>query len=146
MHCINAYIRIVLFVLYSGGIHMGVRPAIAVLALLLSSSGVMADQTYDDVIKGKSCKESGSQRLDCTYRVGRDLYIAIAGIGMPDTGINFYASSLKGDYYASVGVLHGCIIVTPGKSSGSSEDEGYAFISPKNGKVYKNWRSCRKGY
>ena len=82
---------------------MGVRPVIAALALLLSSYGLAADQTYDDVIKGKSCKESGSQRLDCTYRVGRDLYIAIAGIGMPDTGINFYASSLEGDYYASVG-------------------------------------------
>jgi len=125
---------------------MGIRVAISTLALLLASQSMAADQTYDNVIKGKSCKESGSQRLDCTYRVGRDLYIAIAGIGMPDTGINFYASSLEGDYYASVGVLHGCIIVTPGKSSGSSEEEGYAFISPKNGKVYKDWRSCMKGY
>ena len=124
---------------------MGIRLAIAALALLLAPPCMAAaDQTYENVIKGKSCKESG-QRLDCIYRVGRDLYIAIAGIGMPDTGINFYASSLEGDYYASVGVMHGCILVTPGKSSGSSEDEGYAFISPKNGKVYKNWRSCKRG-
>ncbi len=94
----------------------------------------------------KSRKESGFQRLDCTCRGGRDLYIAIAGIGMPDTGINFYASSLEGDYYASVGVLHGCIIVTPGKLSEGKEDGGYAFISPKNGKVYKDWWSCKKGY
>ncbi len=65
---------------------------------------------------------------------------------MPDTGINFYASSLEGDYYASVGVLHGCITVTPGKLSEGKEDGGYAFISPKNDKVYKDWRSCKKGY
>lgn len=125
---------------------MGIKLVIAALALLLSSPGMADDETYENVIKGKSCKESGSQRLDCTYRVGRDLYIAIAGIGMPDTGINFYASSLEGDYYASVGVLHGCIIVTPGKLSESNEDGGYAFISPKNGKVYKDWRNCKKGY
>lgn len=125
---------------------MGIGLAIAALALLLMPPGMAADQTYEDAIKGKSCKESGSQRLDCTYRVGRDLYIAIAGIGMPDAGINFYASSLEGDYYASVGVLHGCIIVTPGKLSESKEDGGYAFISPKNGKVYKDWCSCKKGY
>lgn len=146
MHCINACIRIVLISSLSGGVNMGIKLVIAALALLLSSPGMAADETYENVIKGKSCKESGSQRLDCTYRVGRDLYIAIAGIGMPDTGINFYASSLEGDYYASVGVLHGCIIVTPGKLSESNEDGGYAFISPKNGKVYKDWRNCKKGY
>ena len=125
---------------------MSIKRVIAALALLLGSPGMAADQTYEDVIKGQSCKEYGSRRLDCTYRVGRDLYIAIAGVGMPDTGINFYASSLEGDYYANVGVLHGCIIVIPGKLSGSKEDGGYAFISPKNGKVYKDWCSCKKGY
>ena len=125
---------------------MGIKPVIAAFALLLSSPGMAADRTYENVIKGKSCKESSSQRLDCTYRIGRDLYIAIAGIGMPDTGINFYASSLEGDYYASVGVLHGCIIVTPGKLLESKENGGYAFISPNNGKIYKDWRSCKKGY
>ncbi len=125
---------------------MGIKQVIAALSLFVALPGMAADQTYDDVIKGKSCKESGSQRLDCTYRVGRDLYIAIAGIGMPDTGINFYASSLEGDFYASVGLLHGCIIVTPGKLAESNEDGDYAFISPKNGKVYKDWRSCKKGF
>ena len=122
------------------------KSVIASLALLLTSPGMAADQTYEDVIKEKSCNESGSRRLDCTCRVGRDLYITIAGIGMPDTGINFYDSSLEGDYYASVGVLYGCIIVTPDKLSEGKEDGGYAFISPKNGKVYKDWRSCKKSY
>ena len=124
---------------------MTIRRVIVVLALFLASPAIAVDQTYENVVKGKNCQETNFQRLDCTYRVGRDLYIGIAGIGMPDTGINFYASSLKGDYYASVGVLHGCIIVTPGKLSEGKEDAGYAFISPQNGKVYKDWPSCKKG-
>ena len=50
-------------------------------------------------------------------------------------------------------VMHGCIIVKRGPKGinrdqlcgpGSSFD--YAFISPKNGKVYTNWKDCQSAY
>lgn len=114
--------------------------------VLVSTQSTAANQTYQDVVIGKECKESRSQQIDCEYKIGKDLNIYIAGIGLPDTSISFYASSYDGDYFARVGILHGCVIVVPGKSSGRTLIGNHAFISPKNGKVYEEWQSCKKGY
>ena len=119
---------------------------ILTICLLLPSISFAANQTYQDTVNGKSCKESSSQQIDCDYKVGKDLNISIAGIGLPDTSISFYASSYEGDYFARVGVLHGCVIVEPGESSKRPLMGNHAFISPKNGKVYEDWRTCKNGY
>ena len=59
-------------------------------------------------------------------------------------------SDFDGDFYGSVGVLHGCVVVSRGlKGDSSSSLSGpgsmfdYAFISPRNGKVYKDWIKCK---
>ncbi|UTW45422.1 hypothetical protein KFE80_00355 [bacterium SCSIO 12696] len=119
---------------------------IALVPLLLATGVYAQNQTYKDVLAGKVCKESDIQQLDCEYKVGKDLNVYIAGIGLPDTSITFYASSYDGDYFARVGVLHGCIIVVPGKAASRGIVGEQAFISPVNGKVYQNWQSCKQGY
>jgi hypothetical protein len=49
-----------------------------------------------------------------------------------------------GDYYARFGVMHGCIIVARGTRRPESENPfDFAFISPKNGRVYRDWRDCQ---
>ena len=94
-------------------------------------------ETYDAVLAGKKCQEDDYQQLNCSYKVGKDLHIEIAGIGQEDTGIAFLKSNFKGDYYGKYGLLHGCVIVN---GEGFAD---YAFISPKNGKVYKSWKNCK---
>lgn len=116
------------------------------LFIALFSAPVFAEnQTYTDVVDGKSCKESSGQQIGCEYRIGKDLHIFIAGIGLPDTSITFYSSNYDGDYFARFGILHGCVIVAPGKSSNRDLIGNRAFISPVNGKVYEAWKSCKAG-
>jgi len=119
---------------------------ILAISLLFPALSLAANQTYQDIIKGKSCEESSSQQIDCEYKVGNDLLIYIAGIGLPDTSISFYASSREGDYFARVGIQHGCIIVVPGQSSKRPLSGNMAFVSPRNGKVYEDWRTCKNGH
>lgn len=110
--------------------------------LTLCVSPVCANEIYDKTLAGKSCKETARQQIDCTYEIGKDLLIWIAGIGLTDTAVTFAKSNFKGDYYATFGMLHLCVVV---KSQRNLLQE-FAFISPKNGKVYKDWETCRTGY
>jgi hypothetical protein len=85
------------------------------------------------------------QQLDCEFRVGKSLRFGIAGVGLADAGIAFTKSDIDGDYYAAFGLEHHCVIVWPGsvtakQSVGRAFDA--AFVSPVDGKVYRDWRSC----
>lgn len=78
--------------------------------------------------------------------MGKSLHVSIAGIGQSDTGIAFMKSDFEGDFYAKVGTGHGCVIVGRGKKRAVSDNPtDFAFISPKNGKVYADWQECRSG-
>ena len=121
--------------------------SLTIICLLFPALSIAANQTYQDTIKGKVCKETRSQQIECDYKIGKNLNIAIAGVGLPDTSISFYSSKYEGDYFARVGILHGCVIIVPGESSDRFSQFGnLAFISPKNGKVYESWQSCQNGY
>ncbi len=109
---------------------------------MLGGSPVLANNTYDETIAGKSCEEDTRQQINCTYKIGEDLEIWISGIGLSDTGVTFAKSNFEGDYYATFGMLHLCVVV----KSGRDLSQGFAFISPKNGKVYKDWEQCRRAY
>lgn len=97
-------------------------------------------ETYDIVSAGKNCQEDRYQQLNCTYNAGKSLSIEIVGIGMPDTAIYFRKSDFDGDFYGVYGMLHDCIIIKNKK-----DISDLAFVSPKNGKVYKTWQECRSG-
>ena len=96
--------------------------------------------TYDAVVAGMHCEQTSVGSLECDYHVGRSLHFGVVGVGDPDAAITFYSVSFDGDYYASVGVSHGCVIVKPGKTSDLAA--GFAFVSPRNGKVYRDWQTC----
>jgi hypothetical protein len=74
--------------------------------------------------------------------VGHDLEIWVVGIGLPDTAVTFARSNFEGDFYATFGMKHLCVTIKSGKDL----LQGFAFISPRNGKVYKDWETCKIPY
>jgi hypothetical protein len=117
------------------------------LAILLCTGVAFGQTTFDLAVKRKSCVEQSSQQVDCSYRIGKDFWLSIAAVGRTDAGITFMKSDFNGKYYGTVGVAHGCVIVKTGSGSGSGNGTrnpfDLAFISPKNGKVYRDWQSCQ---
>ena len=122
------------------------KTILAALCFLLLPIAALADNTaYEDTLSGKQCKESENfQQISCNYKIGKDLEFSIDGIGMLDTGITFAHSNFNGDYYATFGIRHGCIIVKHGAQSRSMLTD-FAFVSPKTGKVYQTWEACKAG-
>ena len=115
---------------------------VAVCAVF-SSVGLADDTTFDATLKGKSCKEF-QQQLGCEFKVGKDLEFSIDAIGTPYTTITFVRVNYGGDYYVKYGLLHGCLVITPGKNSPRFMQD-FAFVSPNAGKVYKKWEACQSG-
>lgn len=99
--------------------------------------------TFDVVVSGRKCQESTwvAQQLDCEYQIGKDLSITVGGIGEDDTAVTFNKVDSHGDYYATFGLMHSCVIVKPGLKTKHFFD--FAFISPRTGKVFRSWRECQ---
>ena len=125
--------------------------AAAILCVISSPTLSGGKSSYDLVLAGKRCQTgTWDQTLSCEYVVGTGLAFAIAGIGQPDAVVTFMKSSFDGDFYATFGLLHGCVIVKCGAAGVNSEHAfqpgglaDYAFVSPRNGKVYKRWDECK---
>lgn len=124
--------------------------ASSILSSTLPNDAWAGTSTYDEVLKGRQCAaHPGLQPLNCEYKVGADLHLSIDGIGQEDTGVTFMRSNAEGDFYATYGILHGCVVVKRGNKRYSPEPVGpdpmsdYAFISPRNGKVYRSWPQCK---
>ena len=82
-----------------------------------------AKSSYALALEGKNCETSAlDQTISCEYIVGTGLTFAIVGIGLPDTAITFMKSSFDGDFYATFGLLHGCVIIKRGTKGVESED------------------------
>lgn len=90
-----------------------------------------------------SCRQQSSGRLDCEYKVGSALRFLITGVGQADAVVNFYHVDPQGGYMAGIAPLHGCVIVRPTQTSPDST-ASVAFVSPHDGKVYRNWNTCLK--
>ena len=115
----------------------------ALMLVAISNSGEGAPaSTREAVVAGMKCEQNTFGSMECEYQVGRSLHFAVVGVGDEDAAITFYAASFDGDYYARVGVQHGCVIVKPGQAAKGSVT-GFAFVSPRNGKVYDDWVSCK---
>jgi hypothetical protein len=115
--------------------------------MLFAVSETFAQSTYEAILKGKSCSERRGQQIDCDYKIGNDFWLSIAGVGQPDAGVSFMKADFDGKYYGTYGVMHGCAIVKTGKANNNKTKDplNFAFVSPKNGKVYRDWESCRAG-
>jgi hypothetical protein len=135
--------------------HFASRILAAVMLCVISAPTLSGGKTsYDLVLAGKRCQTgTWDQTVSCEYVVGTGLKFTIAGIGQPDTAVTFMKSSFDGDFYATFGILHGCVIVKRGTTGVNSEDAfepgglaDYAFVSPSNGKVYKRWEECKAAW
>jgi hypothetical protein len=110
---------------------------------VMAASPQPTNSTYDAVVAGMSCKQQSSGQLDCDFRVGKSLRFTIAGVGLDDAAITFFKVDFDGDYFATVGVQHGCVVIKPAKPTRGSGLH-YAFVSPRDGKVYRDWPTCSK--
>jgi hypothetical protein len=122
-------------------------PALCTLpiAIALLPTLATAGSVFDLTVRGASCKQNSQGSLICRYVVGSDLELSITAAGEADTGVSFLRSNIKGDYFARFGVAHGCVIVAEGGATAkvSAGPSDYAFISPKNGRVYRTWQECK---
>jgi hypothetical protein len=114
--------------------------AVLFLSFCFTHYALASDSTYDTVLAGKKCQEDKSQNLSCSYSVGKSLSIEILDIGLPDSSVRFNKSDFDGDFYGAYGMLHGCIIIKNKK-----EIFSLAFVSPRNGKIYRTWQECKSG-
>lgn len=130
---------------------------LAIGALVLSSTITLEAQapmsTVDVVVAGMSCRQSAmtAGAMNCEYVVGKGLKFSIAGVGQEDAGVTVeHAAGYDSDYYLTFGLLHGCVIVKPGRlatdaSFGERVLPRMAFVSPRSGKVYESWQQCQRG-
>ena len=135
-------------VLGSGVTSAGLALAVALSLVVLPVSA--GQSVYDTVRSGKNCRVSSDPpgSTECEYAVGNGLHFLINGVGQPDWGIAFYKSSVDDDFYGSFSSLHECIGVYRGRKGLASLDalEDDAFVSPKNGKVYRTREECQSTY
>jgi len=115
---------------------------VVLLVALSPSLTAQGRTTYDLVVAGMRCSQNSRGDLECDYRVGRSLYFTIVAPGKPDGSIYFYSASVQSDYFAVVSLSNGCVIVRPGQSSGEKRQVDLAFVSTRNGKVYRTARDC----
>jgi hypothetical protein len=113
-------------------------------AAAAAAAPVDEDAVYRRVVEGMSCKQQPNGQLDCEYRVGRSLWFAIPAVGRYDAAVTVFRADWDGDYYLTYGELHGCAIVKAGKTRPEEERLQFAFVSPKDGKVYRDWPSCKR--
>ncbi len=118
-----------------------------VVLLLVSPSALVGQvrTTYDDVVAGMRCSQNSRGDLECDYRVGRSLHFTIVAPGKPDASIYFYSASVQGDYFAVVSISNGCVVVRPGQSASQKRQLDLAFVSTRNGKVYRTANDCDEG-
>jgi hypothetical protein len=105
--------------------------------------------TYDATLIGKNCEIYENQSIACEYQVGEGLHFVITDIGGQAGAVSFWKSSRESDFYAAFGLRHGCIVVRRGTQSVASIPEAaqkliddVAYVSPANGKVYREWQKC----
>jgi len=96
--------------------------------------------TYDALVDGMNCRQQTNGRLDCTYAIGASLRLSIVGVGQDDAVINFATVDSAAGWMAGFSVLHGCVVVRRGAARDSAVAP--AFISPKDGRVYRGWQHC----
>ncbi len=112
---------------------------LATLPLWLRAQG---QTTYDLVLAGMRCSRNSRGDLECEYRVGRSLHFTVVAPGKPDGSIYFYSASIQGDYFAVVSISNGCVVVRPGQTAGKGRQTDLAFVSTRDGKVYRTARDC----
>jgi len=115
-------------------------------ALLAAATAAAAiEPPYEAVQRGADCNLRPDGSLGCRYRVGKDLEFELHRIGERGVGLRLTRSSEAGDYRADREMMSRCVFVRHGergREAGGGEFD-YAFVSGRNGFVYRSLRECR---
>lgn len=111
--------------------------------------GPQPKSIYEMIKNGMKCGKPYSGGIDCTYSA-LDVEFTIVGIGQPYGWIQFNRSDSSGLLYAGYGMSHGCIVIEPGEKSHKDDlaklvEAERVWVSPKNGKIYRDWSLCGLG-
>jgi hypothetical protein len=107
---------------------------------------VVEGRAYNALLDSKKCKASSAQGITCTYSIGDELDFSIEGIGEFDVAVSFNYVSADSLYYARFASRPGCVFIQRKlrKSVDLSQAmSDLAYVSPRNGKVYRDWRECK---
>ncbi len=115
-------------------------------ALFAAAAAAAAlEPPYAAVQRGADCNLRPDGSLGCRYHVGRDLEFELRRVGEPDVELRLIRSGEAGDYRADREMMSRCVFVRHGergRAQGGSEFD-YAFVSGRNGFVYRSLRECR---
>jgi hypothetical protein len=123
------------------------RLAFGVAALCTAAPAAAIEPPFEATRRGAHCDLEADGSLGCRYRVGRDLEFELRRVGEPDVVVRLVRSSGDGDYYADGAMIERCVWVhhgERGREAGGSEFY-FAFVSARNGFVYRSLRECRLG-
>ena len=121
------------------------RRALGAAALAAAAAAAAVEPPYDAVTRGARCDLETDGSLACRYRAGRDLEFELRRVGERDVELRLIRSSEAGDYRADSEMTGRCVFVrhgARGREQGGSEFS-YAFVSGRNGFVYRSLRDCR---
>lgn len=123
--------------------------SIVVALVLAVSTGAEAKSVYEVLKSNRLClKSQYTQQTECSFKAGYDLELTIASVGKDYAATVINKSKYDGDFYASTGLaFSSCIMVQAGANNPNYKDvespDKSAFISMKDGQVYKNYRACQ---
>jgi hypothetical protein len=117
----------------------------AALGVAAATAAAAIEPPYDAVKHGARCDLEPDGSLACRYRAGRDLEFVLRRVGERKVELRLIRSTEAGDYRADAEMMAHCVFVrhgARGREQGGSEFT-YAFVSGRNGFVYRGLRDCR---
>jgi hypothetical protein len=118
-----------------------------VFSVLLAAAAAAAalEPPYEAARRGAHCNLETDASLTCRYRVGHDLEFALRQVTEPGVHLVLERSSEAGDYRADAQMMSRCVLIRHGERGRAAGGSGfaYAFVSGKNGFVYRSLRDCR---
>ncbi len=113
--------------------------AALVLVVGRSQAGSPA-MTFDLISKSRKCepKKHGDGAMLCTYRATGFL-LEVDGVGTEGVVVSVLEARMDGGLIASYDTRSTCVKI----QSGSSGPMGTAYVSTKDGQVYRSSRECQ---
>ena len=106
--------------------------------------GALEDATHKAFGDNPLCGDKLALHVRVKSGAVDDLRFTIAGVGQELASISFERSNEAGQYFAKMQMRSGCILVATGRANKVDQIEaGYAFISPRSGKVFRSGEECR---
>jgi len=123
------------------------RRALAAAALVAAAPADALEPPYEATRRGARCDLEADGSLGCRYLVGRDLEFELRRVGERGVALRLLRSGDAGDYRADAQMMSDCVFVrygARGRAAGGA-DFVYAFVSGRNGHVYRQLHECREG-